>query len=67
MKLYVIYFDYEGYEANAEAIFETFEEAKRYLKKECDDYIENFIVEWDTKTQKTKKLRQGRNPWPNVH
>lgn len=67
MKVYVVFYDYKEYDENAEAIFETFEEAKEYLKKECDDSIEHCIVEWNTKTQKTRKVKQGQNKWPNVH
>lgn len=65
MDVYVVIYDYRlGFHEQFEAIFDTLEEAEKYLKEECGGYLEHYIVKWNTKNQERKVVGRGQNQWP---
>lgn len=69
MKVYVLVFDYQGYEETVMGIFSTCEEVKEYLIEEFNNckytndikkYLkdsEYSIVEWELNTNKKRKVK----------
>lgn len=69
MKVYVLVFDYLGYEEQVVGIFSTHEKAEKYITEEFNickytndirkylDDSEYSIVEWELDTNKKRKVK----------
>ena len=60
MKVYAIVYDWRGYEEQVQRLFAVKEVAIQSLKIDDGDWCEYCVIEWDTDTQKQKRVYRGQ-------